>query len=741
MKILMVGQFYNGSLCSSYCIAFKQLGCEVLAFDDVKEYSNISALNRQRYINKLLEMYFTKAMNEKLTNVAKNFSPDLCLIMKGQRLLPEAILKIKIETKAILFNINADDPFNRNRGASSDSVRRSLKIFDCYFIWSKDLVEKLNDLGLRRIEYLPFGFSPEIHHPPDVSSEENSVYRHDLLFIGNWEKRREKWLGHLKDYDLAIWGADYWKTRCRDRAVITKWQGRELYAEEMSNALQSSKISLNILREQNLGSINMRTFEAAACGAFVLAERSSEAKGFFEEDKEAVYFSTVEELKKKILYYLAHEEERREISRAAYQRCISSNYTYLERAKFLLGIYNKYFSHRRTMRRYRLGFIITHPIQYRVPLYQKINNHPQMDLTVYFCSDLGLRERYCADFRCKLKWDILDLKGIQYHILRNYLPFLFYRDIFGFFNLGIVKEIIRNKYDVVFIPGYGVFSYLLAFWVSSFMHTPIIFSGEPRFPPVPSFFIKRRFKDTLLSFLFSKVRAFGYIGKRAKDFYRFYGVADDKLFFTPYCVDNDFLVKEAQNLLPKKEKLKENLGLPLEYPVILYLSKINANKRPFDLVEAYRNLKAPASLVFVGDGPLYQKLNRYIRKKSIKNVFFFGFQNYSQVTQYYSISDIFVLPSAGESWGIVINEAMCFGLPIITTNKVMAAQDLVRDGENGYILSAGDIPALTNALKDLLNNPEKRKKMGDKSLQIISNWNYDLCIEGFLKALDSIYKR
>ena len=128
-------------------------------------------------------------------------------------------------------------------------------------------------------------------------------------------------------------------------------------------------------------------------------------------------------------------------------------------------------------------------------------------------------------------------------------------------------------------------------------------------------------------------------------------------------------------------------------------------------------------------------------RRKIKNVFFFGFQNNSQVSKYYAIADIFVLPSQGESWGVVINEAMCFGLPIITTDKVMAAYDLVREGVNGYIFPPADTTALTLALEELLSDPAKRKKMGESSLQIISEWNYGLFVEGFIKALDFIHKK
>ena len=114
-----------------------------------------------------------------------------------------------------------------------------------------------------------------------------------------------------------------------------------MYGEDMSKVLNSSKISLNILRKQNKSSHNMRTFEAPACGAFVLAEKSDEQLEFFEEDKEAVYFSSPKELREKVVYYLKHEEERKNIAQAGYQRCFKSGYSYLDRAKKILNVYEK----------------------------------------------------------------------------------------------------------------------------------------------------------------------------------------------------------------------------------------------------------------------------------------------------------------------------------------------------------------------------------------------------------------
>ena len=115
-----------------------------------------------------------------------------------------------------------------------------------------------------------------------------------------------------------------------------------MYGEDFSKVVNCCKISLNILRLQNKGNYNMRTFEVPVSGGFMLAERSIEAQEFFAEGKEAAYFSTTEELRDKIRYYLSHEDTRREIAQAGYQRCVSCGHTYLERAKQILKVYEEF---------------------------------------------------------------------------------------------------------------------------------------------------------------------------------------------------------------------------------------------------------------------------------------------------------------------------------------------------------------------------------------------------------------
>lgn len=329
MKILLVGRFLPERLDLSYQRAFRKLGCEVICFD-------------MGDVNKFLRFCWEAIVNKKIRHVLDTFKPDLLLVMKGIYLWPRTLKEIEEVKKQLIFCFNTDNPFNLSSYViSNNNILDSIPYYDCYFTWSKLLIEPLLKIGAKKVEYLPFGFDSNLHHPIDVSCDEKKLYGNDIVFVGNWDKEREYWLKKLEDFDLGIWGRHYWNTRCKDKKLRRAWHRKAMYGRDMSKVLNASRISLNILRIQNKGSHNMRTFELPACGAFVLAERTQEAKEFFEEGKEAVYFSNPKELKEKAGYYLSHEQERKNISQAGYQRCLNSGYSYLDRAKRILKVYEE----------------------------------------------------------------------------------------------------------------------------------------------------------------------------------------------------------------------------------------------------------------------------------------------------------------------------------------------------------------------------------------------------------------
>ena len=129
---------------------------------------------------------------------------------------------------------------------------------------------------------------------------------------------------------------------------------------------------------------------------------------------------------------------------------------------------------------------------------------------------------------------------------------------------------------------------------------------------------------------------------------------------------------------------------------------------------------------------------RYAAAHKLDLVRFCGFLNQTELPKAYVAADAFVLPSSYEPWGLVVNEAMCFGLPVIVSDRVGAAPDLVHKGSNGYIYPSGDVDALAASLAAVVRDPELCRRMGRQSKSLISSWGIDQTAAGVVDALTSL---
>lgn len=397
--------------------------------------------------------------------------------------------------------------------------------------------------------------------------------------------------------------------------------------------------------------------------------------------------------------------------------------------------------HNMNSRKYRLAALTSHPIQSQVPLFRMLSEHSEIDLTVYFCDSFGAHQKtYDPGFGMEIKWDIPLLDGYKYKILKNYSPRP-NAGLWGLINPGIVNELFKNRYDAIWMHGYANLSNWFCFVGAWLTNTPIMMRGESHLMNYrPGW--KKVVKKALLTGLFNKIACFLTIGTLNAEYYKHYGVSERKMFLTPYTVNNEFFSGKCNELKDQRSELKAINGITPECPVILYAAKMIPRKRAMDLLKAYELMrnKTKAALVFVGDGGEKGNLELYAKEHRLENVYFVGFKNHTELPDYFSIGDIFALPSTDEPWGMVINDAMNFGLPIITTDMVGAAPDLVKHGENGFIYPVGDIDKLAGCLSRLIDDDELRGRMGKRSLDIISKWSFREDVEGILAALKYIKK-
>ena len=250
-------------------------------------------------------------------------------------------------------------------------------------------------------------------------------------------------------------------------------------------------------------------------------------------------------------------------------------------------------------------------------------------------------------------------------------------------------------------------------------------------------------KTLLLGSLFRRTSAFLVMGKLNRAFYESYGAPASKTFFVPYPVDNDFFTLRAERAREHREALRARYGIPPEAVLLLFVGKLVRRKRPQDLLAVLRRLQPSLpylGAVFVGEGELRPWLEAEVARGGMRNTFLLGFKNQTELPEVYAISDMLVLPSMREPWGLVTNEAMACGLPVVVSNMTGAGVDIVRGDDNGFVYPCGDIAALEKIIRRLAADAELRGRMGQRSKEIIRSFSYEQCVEGILKATRSATK-
>ena len=389
---------------------------------------------------------------------------------------------------------------------------------------------------------------------------------------------------------------------------------------------------------------------------------------------------------------------------------------------------------------YRLAILNSHPIQYFTPLYQRIAQEPDIDLTVYYCTDWGLTAFVDPGFATKIEWDVPLLAGYRSVFLTNHRRQGSERNFFSLINPEIVRELWHGRYDALLVHGHQYMTNLIAVVAARVLNISIMMRCDSHLGRRRSV-IKQAVHKQFLRGFYHLCDICLPIGSRNAAFYRYHGVPDKRLFTVPFAVNNDFFIHGVEQHRHQLHVTKSKLGISLDKPVILFASKLIPRKRPWDLLQAYHRLQlsgVQATLLFVGSGSEMERLRAYTIQHNLQDIYFLGFQNQTMLLQFYAIADVFVLPSENEPWGLVINEAMCAGLPIIATEEIGAVADLVQHGENGFVFQTGDIENLACYLYLLIMNDTLRQRMGQCSLTRITSCNFEHSLQGIRMALNSI---
>lgn len=389
----------------------------------------------------------------------------------------------------------------------------------------------------------------------------------------------------------------------------------------------------------------------------------------------------------------------------------------------------------------RIAVLNSHPIQYFAPLYGYLDALPDFEVTALYLSDFSIRGGRDADFAREVKWDVDLLVGHRSLFLGDRARM---REPRGFWSMvapQIWGELRSARYDVLWLHGHNYVANLIALAAAKSAGLGVLMRGETHLG-LPRSGVKSALRRPIMGALYGLCDRVLPIGSANAAFYRAMGVPDSKIFLVPYAVDNDRFLKAANLTGRQKAEVRHRYGVATDRPAILYAAKFTRRKRPIDLLDAALLLKSksscPFTLVMAGSGELERELRTFCIEHSLGEVVFPGFINQSELPSLYASSDVFVLPSEHEPWGLTVNEAMCAGLPIVVSREVGCVPDLVENGVNGYTPEAGDIDALAGALLRLIQDEKLRRQQGRASLARILHWGYRECADGLRAALASL---
>jgi glycosyltransferase involved in cell wall biosynthesis len=377
------------------------------------------------------------------------------------------------------------------------------------------------------------------------------------------------------------------------------------------------------------------------------------------------------------------------------------------------------------------------PVFYQAPLYRLLAADPRVEFSTLFASNAGVRAYNDTEFGGQsVVWG----KDLTEGYPARFAAAAGANDIFGgFFALrdgDIFREVLRGPYDVIWVHGYSYLSLWLAILAAKLSGKHLMIREEQTlldrrasYRALPRMLVLR----TIFA------RSWGlFIGKENRRFFRHYGIPADRLYWVPYTADNEKLLGLAAELVGQRERLRAVFGIPPDSgPVLLFVGKLMSKKQPLTLLEAFSRVRGRhrCSLLFAGDGALGPAIQARVASESIPDVYLAGFLNRERVAEAFAIADVFVLPSAfQETWGIVVNEAMNFSLPVIVTDRVGSSTDLVKDEQNGYIVPHDRVDVLEDRIERLVVDAGLRRRFGQRSLEIVSNWNDRQALEGVVAA-------
>jgi len=349
---------------------------------------------------------------------------------------------------------------------------------------------------------------------------------------------------------------------------------------------------------------------------------------------------------------------------------------------------------------------------YRIPLFNALAQHPEVDLHVIFLAETDPNLRQWRVYKDEIRFSHQVLPSWRKH-LGGYNVLL---------NRGVGRALTAASPDAILCGGYNyVASWQSLLWARS-RNVPFLLWSE-------SNSYEQRRGHALVEFLktefLNRCDAFVVPGHWAHEYLRAHKVTEEVIFTAPNAVDNDRFTAAAATARQNSTAYRRQLNLPERY--FLFAGRLVREKGVFELLSAYAKLdhqvRQQFGLVFVGDGVCREQLHEQAASVAPGLIQFAGFAHREQLAAYYALAQMLILPTYTDTWGLVVNEAMACGLPVILSRAAGCGPDLVKENWNGLLVPPKDVASLTSAMASLASQPDLCMTMGARSFQHISHYS------------------
>ncbi len=380
----------------------------------------------------------------------------------------------------------------------------------------------------------------------------------------------------------------------------------------------------------------------------------------------------------------------------------------------------------------KVAIIASHPVQYYAPIFRYLSK--MVDLTVYYTQSASQKHQADAGFGVPFSWDIDLLSGYKYIFLNNVSSAPNPSSFKGADTPDIGPILRKGQYDSIIVMGWYLKSFIQAIIAAKLIGVPVIIRGDNQLGMSAGKF-KRLVRVLGLPIFLRLFDAVCYVGIKNYNYYRNYKYPVSRLFHSPHCVDVKRFRAAAKTEV--RTKMRNELGIKNE-SIVLFSGKLVDFKRPLDAVEAVAHLckrGMQVSLMIAGSGKCEDLVLNRAQELNV-SIYNLGFQNQTKMPAVYAAADILLLPSnSRETWGLVVNEAIACGTPVVLSESVGSSPDLGADGYVGRLYKTGDPFAAAIAIEATINNIPTEKEIR----YVSDKFSIEKACEGIISAVKYTY--